>query len=159
MNRWMALLISLAVVLGAPLAFAEAGGKQAGAKRAQVEQRMQKLRARVLRSDAGLDEKKAAEVEKVLNKHAPARKQLQKESQQQRQAIRQLLDKDSNDQAAYEKSIKALRSAQKKLHELREKEIDELSKLLTPKQQAKILVSIRKLQSKLDRQLRAAERD
>jgi Spy/CpxP family protein refolding chaperone len=159
MKQWMAISIALLVALSAPLALAEAGGKGPADKRAQIEQQTKKLRARVLRTDVGLDQKKAAEVEKVLEKYTPIRQQLQKESQQHRRAIRDLLDKDSNDQSAYDKSIKALRSAQKKLHDTREKELDELSKLLTPKQQAKLVVSIRTLQTKLRRQMRDAKRD
>jgi Spy/CpxP family protein refolding chaperone len=159
MNRWLAVLISLSVLLSAPLAFAERRGKDADDKRAKVELRTKKLRAQVLRKDAGLDEKKAAEVEKILEKYTPIRHKLEQESQTHRRALRELLDKDSNDLPAYDKAIKGLRSAQKRLHDAREKEIDELSKVLTPKQQAKLLVSIRKLQGKLRRKMRAAGDD
>jgi len=111
----------------------------------------------VLRSEVGLDDKKAAEVEKILAKHAPQRKKLQKEAQTQRQALRALVQKDSNDQAAYDKAIQALRAAQKKLHAQREKEVDELAKVLTPKQQAKLLIATRKLQTKLRKRVREFE--
>lgn len=152
MKKLLLLLITLSVALAAPAALAQPKG--AADKRAKVEARMKELRGRVLKKEVGLDDAKAAQVEKVLSKYAPERKKLQQEAQKHRRAIRDLLKKDSNDQAAYERAIKGLRAAQNKLHALREKELDELSKLLTPKQQAKLAVAIRRLQAKLRRRMR-----
>ncbi len=153
MNRLLSLLVALAVVFTGQLALAQ-GNKSAGDKRAKVEARMKQLRGRVLRSQVGLDEKKAAEVEKILAKHAPRRLELRKEMQTHRRQLRELVKKDSNDQAAYQKAIQGLRAVQKKLHAQREKELDELAKVLTPKQQAKLLIAVRRLENQVRTRLR-----
>jgi Spy/CpxP family protein refolding chaperone len=144
------------VLLAAPLALAQGGGK-APEKRAKVEARMKQLRARVLRNQVGLDDKKAAEVEKILAKNAPERKKIQKDVQTHRRRLRELLDQDSNDQAAYQKAIAGFRAAQKRAQVQRDKEIDELSKVLTPKQQAKLFVALRKLQAQLRKRVRQSQ--
>jgi Spy/CpxP family protein refolding chaperone len=154
MKRLWTLLISLTIVLASPFALAQQGGKDVAAKRAKVAVRMKQIRTQVLRKEVGLDEKKAAEVVKILEKYQPTRQKLQIDARTQRRALRDLLDKDSNDQPAYDKAIKGLRSTQKKLQDLREKEADELTKVLTPKQQAKLAVAIRKVQAKLRKQRR-----
>jgi Spy/CpxP family protein refolding chaperone len=140
------LLILAALLLASPQALAQGKGRD---KHAQVEERLKQIRTRVLKKEVGLDEKKATEVQKVLDKHAPERKMLRLELRTQREAIRKLLDDDSDDQAAYKKALEGLRAAHKKLAELRNREIDELSKLLTPKQQAKLLMAVRKLERKM----------
>lgn len=157
MRRFVVLLLSLSVLLAAPLAFAQGKTKNAEDKRAKVEARVKELRTRVLRTQVGLDEKKAAEVEKILAKHAPERKKIQKEIQTHRRQLRALLDKDSNDQAAYKKAIDGFRAARKKAQTQRDQEFDELAKVLTPKQQAKLVVALRKLQAQLRKRVRQFE--
>lgn len=123
-------------------------------KRAQVEQRIKQARGEILRKHVGLDDAKAKEVEAILDKHAPERKKLQGQMREARKTVRALLQADSNDQAAYARAIADYRSAEKKLDALREKEYDELAKKLTPKQQAKLVVAIRKMQGKIRQHMR-----
>ena len=118
---------------------------------------MKKLRHKVLEQRAGLDQAKIKKVEVILDRHAPKRAALQRNLEQHRKSIRKLLESDSNDQAAYERAIDGLRKAQDDLHVLRNKEIDDLRKVLTPKEQAKVVVSVRKLQRKLRQALRKYE--
>ena len=60
-----------------------------------------------------------------------------------------MLELDSNDQAAYAKSIRTLLDARQKLHELQRKQADELAKVLTPKQQAKLARAIGETRQKM----------
>ncbi len=148
----VALLSALAVA--AP-AFAQGAGKGGPPpdKRAQVEQRMQQVLHKVLRDRVGLDEKKAAAVEKILDKNAKAERTLRQEQRTHRQALRALLKADSNDQAAYKKAIAGLRSSQQKLQAMHQRELDEVARILTPKEQAKFLVAVTRMRQKLGQAL------
>jgi Spy/CpxP family protein refolding chaperone len=99
-------------------------------------------RARMLRDEVGLDEKTAAAVERILSKYRPDRKAASETIDSERRKLNAMLELDSNDQAAYAKSIRALLDARQKLHELQRKQADELAKVLTPKQQAKLARAI-----------------
>lgn len=152
MARWLARL-GLLLALFAVASPARAEGK-AEDKRAKVEQRLKQLRTRILRQEVGLDEKKADEVQKVLLKYEPERRKIQKQHREHRKELRDLLQSDSSDDAAYKKSIEGFRSTQKKLAALRDKEMDEVQKLITPKQQAKLYAALERLRKKLARRER-----
>lgn len=144
---------ALALSVAAP-AFAGPGAPPAAAqaqaqKRAKLEARLKKIRGAVLRKRVGLDEKHARLVEGVLDRYRPKRQALQKQMHAHRQAIGKLLKADSNDQNAYRREIAGMRSAKKQLDALREREINEVSRLLTPKQQAKLAVALRRMQRRL----------
>lgn len=145
----MQCLLALALLVAAVPASAQ--GKGAEDKRAKVAQRLKQLRAKVLRQEVGLDEKKAEAAQKVLLKYEPERRKLQRQHQEHRRELRDLLQSDSNDDAAYKKSIDGFRSTQKKLNALRDKEMDEIAKLITPKQQAKLYAALERLRKKIAR--------
>jgi len=149
------LLLVLAICAVALPARAEGKGDED--KRARVEQRMKQVRNKVLRQHVGLDDKKADEVLKVLAKYEPERRKLQRQQQEHRRALRDLLQADSNDDAEYKKQIDGFRSAQKKLSALRDKETDEVAKLITPKQQAKLYGALERLRKKLARRGRPSD--
>lgn len=113
---------------------------------ARVEARKKEVRARLLRNKVGLDESKAGQVEKILDQHAKERKALQQERMRHQQKLKQLLQADSNDQKAYSTAISGFRTADKKLRALRDKEMDALAKVLTPKQQAQLAVAAKQVQ-------------
>lgn len=155
LRAWLARVVVVCLVLAmSGAALAQAKGKARGGddKGAKVGARLEQVRTRVLQKQVGLDQKTAEAVVKILTKYQPERKKLQKEQREHRQAVRELLANDSNDEAAYKSGIQGFRSAEKKLFELRNKEIDEVSKLLTPKQQAKLVAVMLRLKRKLDRQ-------
>jgi hypothetical protein len=144
-------------LLCAALALVVADRARAGEddeKRAKVEQRIKQLRRDVLRKEVGLDEKKATEAERILDKYSVERKKLHREFRAQRRALKQLFDEDSNDQAAYARHLKTIRDVQKRLGSVQEREINELSKLMTPKQQAKFLRAVQQVKRKIARRLR-----
>ncbi|MBK7584195.1 MAG: periplasmic heavy metal sensor [Myxococcales bacterium] len=141
----------LALVLLFAVSPVHAEGKAAEEKRAKVQQRLKQLKTRVLRQEVGLDEKKADQVQKILTKYEPERVKLQRQHRDYRRALRDLLKADSNDDAEYKKNIEGFRSTQKKLNAVRDKEMDEVAKLITPKQQAKLYAAVERLRRKFAR--------
>jgi Spy/CpxP family protein refolding chaperone len=155
--RLRSLLLALAVLAAAPaLARAEPGGPDQ--KRAEVRQRIKQLRHQVLLKEVGLDEAKAAAVERVLEKHSAERRAARERAAQHRAALQKLLDAGSNDQKAYATAIRGLRDAQKQRAAQRERELDELAKLLTPKQQAQLLRATERLKKRLAHRVREKRR-
>lgn len=106
---------------------------------------MKARRGKMLRKHAGLDEATARRVEAVFERHEPARKRLRMEARTHRQALRELMRADSNDQAAYKRALDAMIALRVEREELRHREVGELRGVLTPKQQAKVLSGLRKM--------------
>lgn len=153
MNHLVSCAALLMALLVATPSNAEPAGKKDSDKRAQVEARMKQVRSEILRKEVGLDASKATDIEKILDKSAAEKKKLQLELRTHRHAMRELLQADSNDQAAYTKAIRGLRGAQTKLHALRDRELDEISKQLSPKQQAKFVHALWQTEKKLRKAL------
>jgi Spy/CpxP family protein refolding chaperone len=141
----------LVALLAASPAFAE--HERDPAKRAEVEQRMRQMRSDILRKQVGLDAEKAPRVEAVLGKFHAERRQLASELRKHRKALRDLVSKDSADQAAYTRALNAIRSAEDKLHELHKRQHQALATLLTPKEQAKFDLAVRKMKRRLRQML------
>jgi Spy/CpxP family protein refolding chaperone len=146
-------LIPLVLVftLAAP---ALAQGAPPATKRAQVEAKMKEIRNRMLREQVGLSEAKARQVEAILEKNQAERESLRQKVQAHRRAIGELLAKDSNDQPAYSREIKGMRDTQRQIQALRDKEIDELQKVLTPKEQAKLGVAMQQMKRRFNQAVR-----
>jgi Spy/CpxP family protein refolding chaperone len=106
----------------------------------------------MLREEVGLDEKTAAAVERILAKYRPERKAAADTVDSEQRKLNAMLELDSNDQAAYAKSIRAMLEARQKLQELQRKQADELTKVLTPKQQAKLARAIGETRAAMRRQ-------
>ena len=146
-RKWFGYFAFLfAFALSVP-AFAQGNGPQA--KRAEVEARLKKWRGTILRRDVGLDEKKASDIERTLDKFQAEREKVQKDLRQQQKTLRALFDLDSTDQGAYGKSLQLVRENTAKLQTLRLQEFDELGKQLSPKQEAKLLRLMRQMEQKL----------
>jgi len=153
---FLALLpLVMGLLIAAPV---RAEGNDRGEKRAKVESRLKQIRHDVLRKEVGLDEKKAAEAERVFAKYAPERKKLKQEQREHRSALRALLESDSSDEAAYARALKGVREGQKKIQALNERESQELSRVMTAKQQAKYLRAMQKLRRELQRKVRERRR-
>ena len=153
-----------AIVLAAVFAAALPGAAHARGpnhdpqKRAVIEQRLKQLRRDMLRKEVGLDENKAVVVERVLDKYLAEKKKLREQAVTHRRALRTLLESDSNDQQAYSTAIRGLREAEKQKQALRERELDELGKLLTAKQQAKLMRATHRMKRQLEHRLREHRR-
>jgi septal ring factor EnvC (AmiA/AmiB activator) len=156
-RKWFGYLaFLLAFALSSP-AFAQGNAQQA--KRAEVEARLKKWRGTILRKDVGLDEKKASDIERTLDKFQAEREQVQKDLRQQQKTLRALFDLDSNDQGAYGKSLQIVRENTTKLQALRLQEFDELGKQLSPKQEAKLLRLMRQMEQKLREAVRRFKKE
>jgi Spy/CpxP family protein refolding chaperone len=118
-------------------------------KRAQVEARMRQIRLDILQKEVGLGADKTRVVAALLERHGAERKKLEGALQNERRAVERLLQADSNDQAAYAKALRAVRARRAQLAALRERELDEIGRHLTPKQQAKFLSALRRTHKKL----------
>lgn len=139
MNKWTRLSPFLLVLTFAAPALADPAPAPTGSQTPSAGQRFKQARASILRKRLGLEEKRAQEVEKVLDKYAPERKKLRDSMRDQQKALRELIKKNSDDQAAFKRALDALADGQGKLNALRLQEQAELAKLLTPKQQALLL--------------------
>jgi Spy/CpxP family protein refolding chaperone len=164
-RRIVLLGLVIAAGLAAAPAFAEpppAQGQRAQhqdpKKRAEVDARIKQLRADVLRKRVGLEPQKAEQVERILQRHAPQRRKLQEKLRAHRSGLDRLLDDNSNDQQAYARELKGLKETQGELQKLRQREAEELSRELTPKQQAKLVQAMRHLHKRLRRHLRDFDR-
>jgi septal ring factor EnvC (AmiA/AmiB activator) len=146
-RKWFGYLAFLCTLAVSAQAIAQPIGVQA--KRAEVEARLKKWRAAILRKEVGLDEKKAGDIEHTLDKFQAEREKAQKELRQQQKILRALFDLDSSDQSAYGKSLQIVRESTAKLQALRLAEFDELGKQLSPKQEAKLLRLMRQMEQKL----------
>lgn len=166
----VALALGLALACVAPAAQAQGKAPAASAsgkegpktpeeKQARVKARIKQVRRRILKQEVGLDDKKAEEVEKVFDKYEPERQKLNKQLREQRIALRDLLKENSDDQAAYKKALEAFRATQKKLKAVTDREVEEISKLLTPKQQAKLMAALQRLRKRLAKRAAAAAKD
>jgi Spy/CpxP family protein refolding chaperone len=153
-------VIALATVMGFSLpALAHARGPEHDPqKRAVIEQRLKQLRHDMLRKEVGLDESKAIVVERALDKYMAEKRKLKEQAVTHRRALRKLLESDSNDQQAYTSAIRGLREAEKQKQSLREREMDELGKLLTPKQQARLMRATHRLKRQLAHKVREHRR-
>ena len=158
-KRLWSIALAGAVSISLPgLAYARGPDHAPRQKRAEIEQRLKQLRHDLLRKEVGLDENKAITVERTLDKYLAEKKKLKEQAITHRRALRKLLDSDSNDQAAYTNAIRGLREAEKQKHALREREIDELAKLLTPKQQAKLMRATHRMKRQLEHRVREHRR-
>jgi len=149
LRRWVLLVLTAATLIAASPSVAHARGDDVKEKRAKVEQRVKQLRTRVLRQEVGLDATKAEAVEKLLVSHEGERRKLQRAQREHRRELRELLQHDSSDDAAFKKHVDAFRVNQKKLAALNEREMDEIAKLITPKQQAKLFAAIQRLRRRM----------
>lgn len=147
-------------IAGAALAFSLSGAAYAQSEdddgappTAEVQERVKKMRGKVLREKLGLSEEKAKKVEAIFDALEPERRKVREEVRAARKQLRELLKADSDDQPAYDAALAKLREATKKTVALRDKQFEALKKELTPKEQAKIVHQLAKLRKKVHGQM------
>lgn len=116
---------------------------------AQIEKRVKKLRAKVLRDKVGLSEDEATKVEAIFQRHGSDRTKAMDQIQRGKRALRRLLKSDSNDQAAYDAALSKAHDGHLAMQRIRERQFDELRKLLNPKQQALLLRELQQMKRKV----------
>jgi Spy/CpxP family protein refolding chaperone len=113
--------------------------------------RFQKMQGRLLREKVGLTEDEAAKVEAVFAKGRDAHKKVRTQMGEAQKALHELLKADSNDMAAYTKAINAMESSKAEMEKLMDSHKAEISKILNPKQQAKLMMAMHHLMKKAHR--------
>ncbi|HWZ90781.1 MAG TPA: hypothetical protein VNW92_18095 [Polyangiaceae bacterium] len=156
-RRWFRFLLFLCLFASSAPALAQPNG--VAAKRAEIEARLKKWRGTILRKEVGLDEKKATDIERTLDKFQTEREEVQKALQQQQKTLRALFDLDSNDQGAYARALQIVRESTAKLQSLRLQEFDELGKQLSPKQEARLLRLMHQMEQKLHEAVRRFKKE
>lgn len=140
-------LLVIGSLLVPAMAFAQPPGPR-GERGAKMGERMKEMRSRVLREKVGLAEADAQAIEAVLQKYDPERQKLHQKKRQTRQALRALFQSDSNDQEAYRVALKDARDVHEALHNLRQTQMAAVSKMLSPKQQAKLMMAMHRMKKR-----------
>ena len=123
------------------------------------ESRLQQIRSRVLRDKVGLTGDKAVKVEAILEKYAPERRRVAQKLREGRQKLKALMTLNSEDQTAYRSALDQIRTNRKAMQDLMERAFNEISKELTPKEQARLFLALDDLRGKgLRRRFRDAPR-
>jgi Spy/CpxP family protein refolding chaperone len=151
LRRWawlIAALVVLVPLLSAGVALSQPPEPEPR-EETRLQQRLKRLRARLLRKKIGLSEEKAAKVEAMFVANAERRRDIAARQRDARKELRELFQSDSADEAAFGAALDKLKAAHKELSSLREQELDELATFLTPKEQAKLLRAVEQLQRRL----------
>jgi len=113
-----------------------------------VVHRFSAVRAKVLREKAGLSDEKAAQVEQLMDASHEKRRGLQRTMRENNRILMTLIETGSDDQQAYAQSLEALFQARQQMGELKSQELQALRGFLTPKEQALVLIEMRKMRQK-----------
>ena len=119
-----------------------------GEKGAQMRGKMKEFRGKVLREKLGLPEDRAVKVEAVLDGFMEQRHKLKEEMRAEMKTVKELLKADSNDMDAYEAAVTNLMAVRSKMEALHAQQFEELREILNPKEQAKVLLALRKMYRK-----------
>ena len=109
---------------------------------------MQAMRSKMLRDRVGLSEDKARKVEAILDKYAPERKKNHEEMRAAREKLHALVDGKSDDQAQYRAALDTVRAKKKAAQDVMSRAFDEVAKELTPKEQARLFLSLEDMRGK-----------
>ncbi len=127
------------------------GGEQ---HRAQMQQKMKEMRGQLLRREAGLDEASAQKAEKVLDGFDTERQKGHHEVGEARRSLGELAQGDSKDEGAYKKALDALIAANRAQQDLRSRELDELRKVLSQRETAKVILSLERMQQVMRQEMK-----
>ena len=141
-------IAALFLVLPAQAQPGGAGGGQTPSP-AQIEKKLQKVRARLLREHVGLSEEKARKVEAIFDHFAPRAREIEARVRDAKETLRYLFETDSNDQKAYADALAKLRRSKEAMQTIRARQFEEIQKILLPKQQAKLLFALKKMQRRV----------
>ncbi len=142
---WMAALMA-STALGASLAEVQTAvaAPPGGGPRPEQIARVKALRGRVLRERVGLDEARAQKIEAIFERYQPERRALRKTVRQTMRTLRGLVDSNASDDQAYNAAFAQLKAAQDKLRALRDQQQAEVARIVTPREAAKLLLTMKK---------------
>ena len=141
-------------------AFARAGESKPLHRHSQVvAQKVVELRGRLLREMVGLSERRANEVELVLQGFDDEHQTYSAMLDAAQRKMRLLLDENSDDSNAYSLAVEDVRVAHDYLHQLRDRQFRAMQNILAPKEQAMFFESLGKLRHEVRKRMRRARRD
>jgi Spy/CpxP family protein refolding chaperone len=113
-----------------------------------MQQRLMRVRSRVLREKVGLTDEKASKVEAILDRYAPERRRIALKIRDGRQKLKALLVLNSEDQIAYKGALEEVRTNRQALQALMERAFNDIATQLTPKEQARLFLALQDLKVK-----------
>lgn len=119
--------------------------------RAGKMEKVKHLRGKLLRGKVGLDDARAAQVEEILDANREDHRALRQEVRAQTRALRALVESDSDDQSAYAEAIAALKAAKDDMRALRAAKHDQLAELLSPREQATLMLTMKRVKGHMHR--------
>jgi Spy/CpxP family protein refolding chaperone len=158
--RWLmvpATLLACAPALGAPPPPATPPSPAAPVAAGPIQQRMLRVRSRVLREKVGLTDDKAVKVETILDRYAPERRRIALKIRDGRQKLKALMVLNSEDQAAYKGALDEVRTNRSALQGLMERAFNEIAAQLTPKEQGRLFLALDDLRVKVGARRRFRE--
>lgn len=145
----LALLIATPAFAGGPRRDGRGDPEARAAHRAKMEARFKEKRGELLRERIGVDEATAQACEAILDRYEAQRKALRDEIRTHKQALRELFEADSADDAAYLVEVDGLVKAHKQMQGFRQQEFEEVRVLLTGKQQAHLLAALHRMHKRM----------
>lgn len=136
----------------------DADGPDDPVLRAAVETKVKAVRAKLLRSEVGLDDATARKVEARMDQGHARRHALQRQERRAGRALALLLEADSDDVAALQRAVEGVLTARQQLAAEREREFGALRALMTPKQAARLLLGMRGMHRELRRMIEGERR-
>lgn len=136
----------------------EDDGPGNAAFRAAIEAKVKAVRAKLLRTEVGLDDATARKVEARMDQGHARRRALQRQERRAGRALGLLLEADSDDMAALQRAVDGVLAARQQLAAEREQEFGALRALVTPKQAARLLLGMRGMHHELRRMIEAERR-
>ena len=110
-----------------------------GVPAADVDLRVQEVRSRIIRVEAGIDAASATRIEAVLDGYQEEQRGRDGEVRQARRELNRLLREDSQDQDAYARALARLSKAHESAHEMRHARFEAIVENLQPRDAARLL--------------------
>jgi hypothetical protein len=152
--RLVAVAVALAVALGAPSFTAAQSTAAQQQRRDRIKKRIQSLRAGMLIEQLGVEEQLSGKVLAVFAKYDDEFEKLLSARVELNRRINAVTAKDSK--AAVEKLIDDTIANQRATWDVEGRRFDELRRLLTPQEAARLLVVLPALERRIQNQLRRA---
>ncbi len=148
MIRLTLVALVLGLALPAQAQFGPHGKGRGGPPSPEKMEKMKEFRAKALRETVGLDEAKAAEVEKAMDAFHQRRFELHQTMRDNMKNLKALLKEDSNDQEAYANALETLHATQEEMQKLHGEQMAAFKDILTPKEAARMLVTMKRFMGK-----------
>lgn|GEM_PF-5503869 len=116
-----------------------------GEGRGEHRGRLKEMHARLLKEKVGLDDARVAKVQAVTQQFRTQKKGLRQDMRAARESLKILVETHSNDDRAFSKAIAQVRATRAKLQQLRQDEQDAVANLLSPREQATLMVTMQKV--------------